>query len=378
MGVSSLTQTGWDRREKLAALGLWSVPGLGSMLFARLKEHAGGNLAAYLDAPLSEWVNAPELEIMVPLRERLARGPSIKELAERTLASVQGNLMRVCFAGDDRYPFRLLNRPDAPPLLFYWGELEGPRRRVAMVGTRHPDEKGAERAFLLAEAAAAQGLGVVSGAAEGIDRVCHLGALNGGGETWAFLGCALDQMDTAQRVLHDKFLEGRGVFFTEFPPGVRSSKQTFPRRNRLIAGASDAVLLVRAGIPSGALYTARYALELGRPTLAMPGEADNPAAAGCNALLQSGHARACLSVDDVVRAAGLEPSAAAPSGAPASLEGLSSAARSAYGALGDAAHIYEELEELVGLESAQLTSALMELELSGLVIRRAGRVFERV
>jgi DNA processing protein len=222
------------------------------------------------------------------------------------------------------------------------------------------------------------GVGVVSGAAMGVDRACHWGAMDAGGETWAFLGSALDELDEPQAKLLPHLLERGGVFFSELPPGVRASRATFPRRNRLIAGASDVVLVLRAGAQSGALYTAEAGQAMGRPVLALPGDVRNEAAAGCNQWIRDGRARACLSVEEIWNHVGARPVLAVPPGVGEPWEALSVEAKGTYQVLDRVPRPFEEVLAGSRLSPAALTGALVELELSGLVIQHPGKLYERI
>ncbi|ADO72881.1 DNA-processing protein DprA [Stigmatella aurantiaca] len=362
--------------DQCATLALWSVPGLGPKTLEALRAFAGGHLGALASRPVREW--AGQAPVSGPVRQRLASGEDLPLLAERTLARCAASGVEVAFSGAPGYPERLVGTPDAPPLLFYKGHVGPPRRRVAMVGSRHPEQGFLPYARDFARQVAEGGVGVVSGAAMGVDRACHWGALDAGGETWAFLGSALDELDPPQARLLPHFLERGGVFFSELPPGVRASRSTFPRRNRLIAGASDAVVVMRAGKDSGALYTAVAGEALGRPVLALPGDVRNEAAVGCNGLIQQGRARACLSVKDVWEFVGARPVLAVPPGTGEGWEVLSAEAKGAYEVLDRVPRTFEEVLAAVRLSPAALASALVELELSGLLIQHPGRLFERI
>lgn len=226
---------------------------------------------------------------------------------------------------------------------------------------------------------AAAGIGVVSGAAVGIDQCAHFGALDARGETWAFLGCALDQVDAPQVAVVARMLAEGGTVFSQFPPGARSNQSSFTVRNRLIAGASDAVLVFRAPSNSGALYTAAAAFRYRRPVLVTPGDPWNSAAAGSNALLLRG-ASPCLSLPDVRRAIGLAQSLSerppAPAASHVEVSSLSAAAQAALAAL-RAPMSFEGLQEAAALPPDVLAAALIELELHALVLQKAGRRFER-
>jgi predicted Rossmann fold nucleotide-binding protein DprA/Smf involved in DNA uptake len=226
---------------------------------------------------------------------------------------------------------------------------------------------------------AAAGAGVVSGAAAGVDRSCHLGALDAGGETWAFLGSALDEVDPAQARLVPLILDGGGAVYSELPPGIRASTQTFPRRNRLISGASDAVLVLRMPRRSGAIHTVAAARAQGRPILACPGEAWAAAALGCNLLVARGLARLCIEPLDALRALGLDGTPPPPGTMePGSMPALSGAAAELYELIDREPRDLEELEDRAGMEPGGVVSALCELELLGLVIQGPERRYQRV
>ncbi|WPB81099.1 DNA-processing protein DprA [Archangium violaceum] len=366
-----------DMVERRALLALWAVPGLGPRALERLRAYARGEFARLVACPVREWVGGAPLP--VPVRRRLLEVPELGPLADRVLERCAAVGMGVAFQGEPAYPARLAETEDAPPLLFYRGEVGPPRRRVAMVGSRHPDQGFLPFARTFARQVAEGGVGIVSGAAAGVDRACHWGAMDAGGETWAFLGSALDELDPAQAKLLPHFLARGGVFFSELPPGVRASTTTFPRRNRLISGASDAVLVLRAGATSGSLYTAEAGRTQGRPVLALPGDVMNEGAAGCNALIRDGHARACLSVQEVWRAVGFHPLRVVPPTEGSSWrDALSAEARGAYQVLDRVPRSFDEVLAGSRLSPGALTSALVELELSGLVIQHPGRLYEKV
>jgi DNA processing protein len=341
-----------------------------------LRTFAGGSLARLVDSPVREWL--AEAPLPMAVRRRLAPVVELAPVAAQVLERCEAAGMELAFAGERTFPERLAGIADAPPVLFYKGQVGPPRRRVAMVGSRHPDQGFLPFARTFARLVAEGEVGIISGAAMGVDRACHYGALDAGGETWAFLGSALDELDPPQARMLPEFLERGGVYFSELPPGVRASRNTFPRRNRLIAGASDAVLVLRAGRQSGALHTARDGLAQGRPVLAMPGDIRNEAAAGCNALIRDGQAQACLDVQDVWNFVGARPVLAVPPGAGEPWETLSEEARGAYRLLDRVPRTFDEVLAGCQLSPASLTGALVELELSGLVIQHPGKLYEKV
>lgn len=377
-------------KEKRALLALWAVPGVGPRTLDTIRGLCDGNVGALLEVKPSEWFNAPGIK--PDIREQLLHTRSLEHIAGAIEGRVARGGMRVAWQSDPEYPEKLLDVGDAPPLLFYRGSVGPPRKRLAMVGSRHVEPEFLRFAQSFASDLARRRVGIVSGGAIGIDRACHGGALEAHGETWAFFGSALDVLDAAQQNLAPRILDGGGVLFSEFPPGVRASTATFPRRNRLISGASDAVLVLRAGNPSGALHTARSAIEQQRPLLACPADPMNAAAVGTNEMIHKGWARSVYTVDHVLAALGFEAAtasneqapeampeqAAPPASMQASLDDLSEPARSTYLALPRAPRTFEEVLDGTALDAAALTSALCELELFGFVVQRPGKVYEKL
>jgi DNA protecting protein DprA len=361
--------------ERTALLALWAVPGIGSIGLGGMRRWADGRWADLLDTPARDWVDS--LPASEPVRERLRAAGSLRAVADEVAERAARGRMEVLHRGDPGYPERLAEVRDAPPVLFMQGSVSRPRRRIAMVGTRHPEQGFLRQARAFAGAVAAGGAGVVSGAAAGVDRACHLGALDVGGETWAFLGSALDAVDAAQARLVPAILDGGGAVYSELPPGIRASKQTFPRRNRLISGASDAVLVLRASERSGAMHTVAAARVQGRPILACPGELWAEAAKGCNLLVARGLATLCLGAREALRAVGIDGMPAVDV-APGPMPGMSEAAARIYPLLGREPIPVEELEDGSGLDPGGAVSALCELELLGLAIQGPGRRYQRV
>jgi DNA processing protein len=254
------------------------------------------------------------------------------------------------------------------------------RRRVAMVGTRGPDHAFWRQAKLLVTEVVRAGIGVVSGAARGIDSWCHLATAMSGGETWGFLGSGLDQIDPAPARLWRRIAHTNATFFTEYPLGARAEKQTFPRRNRLISGASQAVLVLRADFGSGTRHTVAYAKEQKRPVLAIAGDRFDETSRLCNHLIHTEQARMCLSYIDVMRAVGLKaPHKVKPhTSGPVKVEGLSENARTILERVPVELTEIDALMNDPAIDPAQVVAALFELEMNGLVIRHGGGRVQRV
>jgi DNA processing protein len=274
-------------------------------------------------------------------------------------------------AGQPAYPEALTALPFAPPVIFYEGELGllgAPA--VAIVGARRCTAEGRQTAADIARAVCLAGGVVVSGMAIGIDTAAHKAALECG-RTAAVLGQGLAAWHSRgawrQR---EEIVRGGGVVLSEFLPHLGPRRFTFLQRNRVIAGTSRATVVVEAGLRSGALSTARHALEAGREVLAVPGHYRAPASAGCLALIEQG-AVVVRSPATVVEAAGLLQARGAEGPRP-----LPDAAR----ILDDALQRGGTLEQLAGragIPVVQASAILVELELAGLVRRLPGQRYER-
>ena len=156
------------------------------------------------------------------------------------------------------------------------------------MGSRHPSDHGLRLTRELAEFAASNGVPVVSGLALGIDAAAHAGALEGGGPTYAVLGCGVDVVYPRTNARLFQRVVERGLLVSEYPPGVTPAPWRFPARNRIIAALSDTLLVVEARSRSGALITADQALDLGRDVLAVPGSPAVAGSAGTNGLIKAG------------------------------------------------------------------------------------------
>lgn len=188
------------------------------------------------------------------------------------------------------YPELLRAIPDPPLLLYGKGRLPNPDRipLVGVVGTRKCSDYGLSAARELGYGLGLHGAGIVSGMAAGVDAAVTVGALQAKAPTVGVLGCGLDVIfPKSNRELYAR-MEAEGCLISEFPPGTPAVKWNFPRRNRIISGLSVAVVVVEAPEKSGALITARLALEQGRDVFAVPGRANDPGCAGSNRLLKDG------------------------------------------------------------------------------------------
>ncbi|WP_457577051.1 DNA-processing protein DprA [Desulfomarina sp.] len=278
-------------------ISLSLVPGLGVSGLWKLIGHFKGP-GNVLRASLKELrqvsgIRSSQIENLVRRDENLQRGWD--ELRRMERVGVQALTW-----DDPLYPELLREIPDAPSVLYLSGKKELLKKKcIAIVGSRAATAYGRKVAHSLAKALVSHSKTVVSGLALGIDACAHRGALDGGGNTVAVLGCGLDVVYPRQNeVLYRKILED-GVVVSEYPLGTRPEGFRFPARNRIIAGLSRGIVVVEAARKSGSLITAQLALDYDREVFAVPGQIDSHKSAGSHWLLQQG-AKLIQGVEDIL------------------------------------------------------------------------------
>jgi DNA processing protein len=256
-----------------------------------------GSLEAVLDAP------EDELKRLELAGSRMARLIEARRGCDPQRALAQLSAQGIMFVGwgDSAYPELLARIPDAPLALFCRGDAQQMRHHgVAVVGSRKCSERGLEHSAQFARDLAELAVPVVSGMALGIDGAAHDGALGAPGPTVAVLGCGVDVCYPPQHRELCERLVARGLVLSEYPPGTEPLKEHFPQRNRIISGLSRGTLVIEAPMGSGALITARVAVEQNREVFALPGPLRSPHYAGNHHLIKTGAAKLVENVDDIL------------------------------------------------------------------------------
>jgi DNA processing protein len=279
------------------------------------------------------------------------------------------------------YP-KSLREIHAPPIVLYvWGELqERDHHAIGIIGARRTTHYGTESAKKLAYQLAYAGLTVISGLARGIDTAAHQGALAAKGRTIAVIGSGLSKLYPPEnRGLAEKIRDGNGAIVSEFSMEIEPDRQTFPMRNRIIAGWSHGVLVVEAGLNSGALITASQALEQGRSVYAVPGHINTPSAFGSNRLIQQG-AKLVMDASDILDDLQvlLPETKPSPEAAVRTLPALSDEERRVYDAIESTETAIDDIGRKCQLPSATVSSALLRLELKRLVKQLPGKYFVKL
>src|SRR5256884_3820493 len=279
------------------------------------------------------------------------------------------------------YP-KSLREIHAPPIVLYvWVELqERDQHAIGIIGARRTTHYGSEAAKKLAYQLAYAGLTVISGLARGIDTAAHQGALAAKGRTIAVIGSGLSKLYPPEnRALAEKICDGNGAVVSEFSMEIEPDRQTFPMRNRIISGWSHGILVVEAGVNSGALITASQALEQGRAVYAVPGHINAPSAIGSNRLIQQG-AKLVMDANDILDDLQilLPETKPSPQAAARPLPLFFFKERKAHDAIHSSQTPLFSIATKSNLPSGTVSSTLLGLELKRLVKQLPGKYFVKL
>jgi DNA processing protein len=350
------------------------------LLLSLLQARVGRSVVSRLrNLPAEAVLETASGELAMQMTERV--GQALEELRrDFDPQAVYGNLARrgisVLTLDDAGYPELLKEIPDPPPALFVDG-LVPATTAVAVVGSRKASTTGIEAARRLGRALGEHGVCVVSGLALGVDAAAHEGALEAGGPTVGVLGCGIDVVYPRSNRSLFEGVRGNGALVSEYYLGEAPLAWRFPARNRIIAGLCDAVVVVEAPQKSGALITARHALECGREVWAVPGPLGAPECRGSNRLLADG-AGVLWDVPEFVDAyAQGNVGAVASVGMPTVPDGLPETEATVLSGVGFEPTQVDVVAERSGVEMRQLLPALTLLELKGYVARDPVGAFVR-
>ena len=283
--------------ELLQHLSLTMIPQVGDIQIGILLKHFG-SAASVLSASAKALEEVPGIGTV---RAASIRNCHVQQRVEAEWRFIQKNHIKVLVKGNQGYPSKLEHCMDAPHVLYYKGSSDLLNKRVvSVVGTRSPSQYGKDRVVELMAVLGQYNVMVVSGLAYGIDTVAHKEALNNTLETIGVLGHGLDQLyPHANKALAADMLQ-QGGLLSEFMQGIQPEKQNFPKRNRIVAGMADAVVVVESGSKGGSLITADIANSYNKDVLAYPGRATDPSSKGCNQLIRNHKANLITCGQDLV------------------------------------------------------------------------------
>lgn len=378
-GRSRQRRRGWhdldlrsvDRSDRAAWVALSLVPGMGPVSFGAILAHHGtAREALRAGEELMPLIHRAGPDTAQALRRQRRMPPEEAcDAIEAATARVGG---RILTALDDEYPGSLAQLDPRPPVLYVTGSVEALHgAAVAIVGTRRASGYGRAVATDIGDALARSGIVVVSGLAIGIDAQAHRAAIDAGGHSVAVLPSPIDRIYPPRHAALAAELVGTGgALISEVPPGRPIGRPDFARRNRLIAGLAQSIIVVEAPDRSGALLTASIALEIGREVYAVPGPIDAVASRGCNRLIADHDATMVTSTGSLLQRLGARHDGGRPSiGALSDAEGL------VLGSLLLRSASIEELVTSTRLPVGAIASALTLLEARGLATSYGGATF---
>jgi DNA processing protein len=360
----------------------WSqISGVGPILLRRLQQHFGTLAAAWEAHPAQlAQVEGFGKQILEKVSKQLSLNP------EKILALHEEENPHFWTPGDVDFPQLLQEIPSTPPVLYYRGEVErkenlGQKPLVGIVGTRQPTEYGIRWTRQISTALAKNGFTVVSGLAEGIDAESHSATIKAGGRTIAVVGTGVDVVYPAKnRELYKQILTS-GLVLSEYPTKTPPNRTHFPQRNRIIAGMSRAVLVMEAPLKSGALITARYANEFGRDVYALPGRLDDYPSQGCLNLLYEGATPILKELDELLKMLGAIPQIdlqeTLMESQQLNLPDLSPELQQVMNAISSESLPFDFIIQKTGMNAGSVSSALLQLELMGLVSQLPGMRYQR-
>lgn len=274
--------------ESFVALNL--IPGIGPVTVIKLLEKYG-SAQAILDEKPSHLMLFPDLvstdSASQPIEKIIGWEKAVDLKAE--MLKVEKYELQLLPLTDPKYPKLLKNIPDPPILIYYKGNIDRfPNGSIAVVGSRNSTDYGLETCENIVSQLAASEIPVVSGGARGIDTQAHHTCIHASGVTLCVLGHGFDFTYPAENNLLFSQIAQNGAVLTQFPCSRRGDRQTFPIRNRIVAGLSLGTIVVEASVKSGAMITARMALDYNREVYAVPGCYGSKTSQGCHKLIQEG------------------------------------------------------------------------------------------
>lgn len=360
--------------ELLYQIGITLIPGIGDI--------SGKKLIAYCGSPEA---------VFSEKRSALKKIPGIGDVtvsnivnhnsfrkAEKEIQFIERYNIQPLFYTDKGYPARLLNCEDGPLMLYFKGNSNlNSGRVVAIVGTRRATNYGRARCEEIVESLEDKDVVIISGLAYGIDSCAHRKAVDLGMETVGVLGHGLDRLYPAQnRKLAEKMIE-QGGLLTEFLSGTNPDRENFPKRNRIVAGMSDAIIVVESDRKGGALITAEIGNSYNRDVFAIPGRVGDDASRGCNFFIKTNRAALAESGQDIAYIMGWDSKNSQKKSQKELFVKLNN----------DEQHIFDLIQskgelgvdQLVissGLSASKIAAVLLNLEFEGVVQRMPGKLYK--
>ena len=343
--------------EIILWLAVKKLPKIGDITFVKL---------------LKEYKNIEHLFSSLPNKEE--KEAALKHAKKELQKAKKLNVKFLCY-NNRRYPAILKEIYSPPPLLYYFGNIELLNEdSIAVVGTRNPSDYGKNICKDIVKDLTKYDIVTSSGFARGIDTIVHMETLENKGRTIAVLGCGINIVYPASnKILFRKIVEN-GLIISEFPLDTKPEPGNFPKRNRIISGISKGIVVIEASKKSGSLITANFALNQGKDVFAVPGNVYNYKSKGTNYLIKTG-AYLIENGKEIVEILFPERVEKKPAGAINKIDFPSPVHENVYKIIRENSLNIDELVVKTKLDITSLSSALIELELSGFIKEETGKVY---
>lgn len=363
--------------ELLYQLALTLVPNIGPIQAKTLLQHCEAEEIFHAKKIFLE-----KLEGIGPVRAASIKKFDGFSRAEEEIKFIEKYKIKPLFVTDSQYPKRLLNCYDSPIMLYYRGEAYlNAQKIVAIIGTRNHSEYGKQQTEKLVKELAGQNIIVVSGLAYGIDALAHKASIKNGLATIGVLAHGLDQIYPAEHTnLAKEMVKHNGGLLTEFRSNTKPDKHNFPTRNRIVAGMSDATIVMETGIKGGSMITAELANSYNKDVFALPGKTTDAKSAGCNYLIKNNKAVMFSDTADLIDLMGWQEKSAVKKSKKSQRElfiELTADEKIIVDIIKEKETIHiDEINLKSGLSSGNIAAAILNLELQGVMLSLPGKLYQ--
>lgn len=361
--------------ETVCLLSLQNKPGIGGVTLRKLID-IYGSAANVFKADIDGLIKSGMIN---KESAQAIKGFNKWDIYFNEYKKIEKSRYRYIAYNDTNYPVNLKNIYNVPLLMQYYGDIRNiDNNAIAVVGSRNCDEYGRYITEAIVKQLVTKGITIVSGMARGIDTYAHMSAIKYGGRTVAVIGSGLDICYPPENNELFEVISQNGYILSEYPLGTKPESTNFPRRNRIISGLSLGVLVIQANLKSGALITAKYALEQNREIFAVPANINNLKSSGCNLLIKNG-AKLVENVDDIIseinQFQGLKnKKEKADSGV--EKEKLSENEKTVIKTINNKRLHMDELQISSKLSSSEIFQVLLDMEMKGIIRVLPGNYYE--
>lgn len=364
-------------KELLYQLALPEVPQIGPVQARLLMEHFECAEAVFK----AKKSTLEKIEGIGEIRAAAIKSFHHFNIFEKEISFIEKYKIRVLFIKDKAYPQKLLNCYDPPTILYYKGEADlNNRKNIAIIGTRNHTDYGKQLIQQLIHDLQPYDPLIISGLAAGIDALAHKKCLHLQIPTVGVLGHGLDTIyPNHHKNLAKEMLLQHGGLLTEFKKGTLPDKHNFPTRNRIVAGMSDAVVVIETASKGGSMITARLAFEYNRDLFAFPGKTTDARSEGCNRLIQEQKAQLIFSAKDIIEIMGWDRKPTNVNIQRKIFEELAPNENMIVDTLHTSGELHvDQLQMITKLSGSTLAANLLQLELKGIIKQSPGKIFSAI